>query len=537
MTTPGTYPKVVVVAEQEIFNLLGSSGAGWDVQHCVTTVSQMWDDLQAGRLAQDSSVIVFSDRTVAGSGELEAAIAAMAPAATTFVICWDPEQAHTLLDRVKEAASTQGVNPEAPVYFVTPDSGRYVLDTFASVLTGRVGFPTQWGGTVEAPLTPAQPIAPPLPQPVAAPIAQPVAAPHNYSVAVPTPNPAATAPAHIAAPVASPFGLGQQRTNPKLPGQTTLTITSSKGGCGKSSVAMLTAAQIRKSSELAFAQGLIPKPLSVVLIDMDTRDGQVASLIAKYTPTALNIRVSPEWDEETVLKFLVFDPKLGIDTLLAPVRPRTADDVGPEFYRHVLHILQSTHDVVVMDTSVNYLDPLISTVCLPESDAILFVTTLATTSVQGMARALREITEDTATGGMGISRSKIGIVVNMALTGVGMDKETVLSAALSVPLIGTIPLATKDVLTATNAGKMHSLLSHPLLGPAFYRLAKACLKDVPLLPLVSDGAEQSAAASIAAVFAQSSEAPGAAAPAAVAAPNGPAADVSAEQKKRRFGRG
>jgi hypothetical protein len=200
-------------------------------------------------------------------------------------------------------------------------------------------------------------------------------------------------------------------------------------------------------------------------------------------PTALNIRVQPVWDESTILRHLVHDDLLGIDCLLAPIRPRTADTVGPDFYKVIIRSLQRTHDVVVIDTSVQYLDPLIAQVCLPEATAILFVTTLATTAVQGMARAMREITTPVEESGMGISRSKIGIVVNQSVADVGMEKDQVLAAGLGVPVVGVIPLATKDVLTATNLNRMSALLEHPLLGPAYFNLAKACLPNADLAPV------------------------------------------------------
>jgi cellulose biosynthesis protein BcsQ len=299
----------------------------------------------------------------------------------------------------------------------------------------------------------------------------------------------------------------------------TITVTSSKGGSGKSTTAMMLAAQIAQSSRLAAERGQIDRPLKVVLVDMDTRDGQVGSLIGKYVPTALNIRVAEQWDEQTILSNLVHHDQLGIDALLAPVRPRTADDVGPEFYRHVIQRLQRTHDVIIMDTSVNYLDPLIATVCLPEATAVLFVTTLATTSVQGMARALREITEPAANGGMGIRRNKIGIVVNQNVSDVGMDKDQVLEAALKVPIVGAIPLASRDVLVATNYNQMALLLKHKVLGPAYYRLAATCLPNVPLVPIATPDA--------------------AGAPALAGAPAAPAQREEAEPLKpvkNRFGR-
>lgn len=276
----------------------------------------------------------------------------------------------------------------------------------------------------------------------------------------------------IATPAGDPVPQGASAellARPRLPGQVTITITSSKGGSGKSTTAILLAGAIARASREA------GRPLSVCLVDMDTRDGQVASMIGRYMPTALNIRVQPVWDEATIRRHLVRDDTFGIDTLLAPIRPRTADAVGPDFYRVIVASLQRMYDVVVMDTSVQYLDPLIATVCLPIADEIVFVTTLASTAVQGMARALREITSPVEESGMGIDRSKIGIVVNQSVADVGMEREQITVAGLGVPIVGAIPLATRDVLTAMNHTQMDKLLDHSLLGPAFADLAIACL--------------------------------------------------------------
>lgn len=249
----------------------------------------------------------------------------------------------------------------------------------------------------------------------------------------------------------------------------TITVTSAKGGSGKSTVAAMLAATIARDSREA------GKPLSVCLVDMDTRDGQVASIIGKYMPTALNIRVQPVWDEDTIRRHLIHDETLGVHALLAPIRPRTADAVGPEFYQTIIRSLQRMFDVVIMDTSVQYLDPLIAKVALPEATEVIFITTLASTAVQGMARALREITAPEEESGLGIAREKIGIVVNQSVAGVGMRRDQILAAGLGVPVVGVIPLATKDVLSATNTHRMSTLLDHPLLGPAYNELARTCL--------------------------------------------------------------
>jgi cellulose biosynthesis protein BcsQ len=393
-------------------------------------------------------------------------VAWAAPYLHVFVVAWDPDGADALYGRIM-ALLPDGPDGEAKVagiYFIPADTGASLLEGMKAVLDTYLSWPGAYPAGLYEPLTrsvtkvatftpgvvaqpPLAPVAAapavvaPLPQPVAQPVyATPAAPPPAYSQP-------ATGPA-----------TGQNVTGTPIPGQVTLAVTSSKGGSGKSTTAMLVAATIAHGSRKAFEAGLAPKPLKVVLVDMDTRDGQVASMIGMYMPTAINIRVEPRWDEATILRNLVHADRLEIDCLLAPVRPRSADDVGPEFYRHVIRTLQCTHDVVVMDTSVNYLDPLISTVCLPESTAIMFVTTLVATAVQGMARALNEITGDVDSDGMGIPAEKIGVVVNQAMRNVGMDKGQVLEAALGVPIIGQVPMASQDVQLATNHNRMHMLM-------------------------------------------------------------------------------
>lgn len=541
-------PKIIVVAEEEVHTLLRDSGAQWDVQHRVSTVAQMWNDLETGLLDANSVAIVFSDSVpVDQAGELEVAVAAMAPAAATFVVGWRRDNLDLFLATVKATAAA-AKSPAAPVYMLPTTSAHQMLDAVRTVCaqtatTAHIAFPAQWpladapvgGGPVPAVVAAPAAVAPVAvaPAPVATPVAAPVAPAPVQPVA---PAPVAHAPAPVHTPAPAPTytppqpnyasGHGDQPdplAKPILPGQVTMAVTSSKGGSGKSTTAMMLAATIAHSSKKAFEAGLIERPLKVCLVDMDTRDGQVASLIGCYVPTALNIRILPRWDEEAILSNLVHDPKLGIDALLAPVRPRTAEDVGPDFYRHVIRTLKTTHDVVIMDTSVNYLDPLISTVCLPESTAILFVTTLATTSVQGMARALREITDPVDRGGMGIKTQKIGIVVNQAVTEVGMDREQVIEASLKVPIVGAIPLATKDVLTATNFNRMHHLLKHTLLGPAYYKLAAKCMHTVNLVPLIDDGSAPKGAAAAAPMMVDGAEAPA-------------EAHDTEHAKRRRFGR-
>lgn len=468
-------PGVIVVAEPAVHELLSSSTVPWFVQERQASVADMWAGLSAGRLSANSRVLVFTD-SGPGEGRTETAravVAMSAAGAHVFVAAQDSAQIEGFKGAVDEAAVAQGLQPGSLRYHVIAVQlgGRAFLDGMQAVLASEIAFPAQFPPSVDRPLVRDPSAASIVPLPPLMPPASP-----------PTLPALGIGQASGAEPVAMTGASEELLSRPPLPGQVTITVTSSKGGSGKSTASLLLAASIARASRLG------GRPLSVCLVDMDTRDGQIASLIGKYMPTALNIRVQPVWDELTIRRHLVHEEELGIDALLAPIRPRTADTVGPEFYRTMIRSLQRMYDVVVMDTSVQYLDPLIAKVCLPEATEVLFITTLASTAVQGMARALREITAPIEESGLGIQRDKIGIIVNQSLAGVGMQREQILAAGLGVPVVGVIPLATKDVLTATNLHRMHTLLDHDLIGPAYNDLARTCIPGRGLAEFATDAA-------------------------------------------------
>jgi cellulose biosynthesis protein BcsQ len=494
---------VIVVAEQPLATLLADSGVQWRVQETQASVGEMWQALSGGLLDQHSRILVFSDSLMAGTDNDESeqaqtarAVVAMANAgARVFVALNRPAERARFQELIAAAAVTQGLIPSSLAYHFLPvdQGGLAVLEELRLILEEEVSFPDDYPASVGAFRPPAVPIGigdwssgGSVPEPMSAlPAASPI---EVLGVSGPLHAPAgrpgrpALPPLRqsIAEPVASSgypaSACMELLERPKVPGQVTITVTSSKGGSGKSTASILLAGSIARASRTA------GHPLSVCLVDLDTRDGQVASLIGKFMPTALNIRVQPIWDEERIRRNLVRAEGLDVDTLLAPIRPRTADTVGPDFYRTIVRSLQRMYDVIIMDTSVQYLEPLIADVALGEADEILFVTTLASTAVQGMARALREITAPIDESGLGVPREKIGIIVNQSVANVGMERDQVLAAGLGVPVVGVIPLATKDVLTATNLNRMYALLDHPLIGPAYNELGRACLPGRELAP-------------------------------------------------------
>ncbi len=471
---------VIVVAEEDVFAAVAASGARWRIQERQPSVDEMWKNLSTGALDKQSRIVVLSDAASNSSEEasfspIARAVVAMANAGAYVFVVHRFEHHRSVFDAAIAAAATaQGISADSIVFHRANSSlsQAELLDVMREALADVVTFPPLQRQSIDLSDLHSLESLDSTSGAVAA--AERLAAPAASIPTQPRPQmPPVGAPmAERVEPANSPYPAQASMellNRPKLPDQMTITVTSSKGGSGKSTVSILLAATIARASAAA------GRPLSVCLLDLDTRDGQVASLIGKFMPTALNIRVQPVWDEERIRRNLVVAQELGVDTLLAPIRPRTADTVGPDFYRAIVRSLQRMYDVVIMDTSVQYLEPLIAEVAFKEADEILFVTTLASTAVQGMARALREMTAPVDESGLGVSREKIGIIVNQSVANVGMERDQVLAAGLGVPVVGVIPLATRDVLTASNLNKMHALLEHPALGPAYGDIAKACL--------------------------------------------------------------
>ena len=258
-----------------------------------------------------------------------------------------------------------------------------------------------------------------------------------------------------------------------LHGQATIAITAGASGVGKTTTALCLAGAISKGSVNA---GELKK---VVVVDFDHHNNKIGSLLGQYMPTAISLRFMPTLSKTTVLANLIHDNKLCIDALLSPIRPINSADVGPDFYQEVVQILQTTHDVVILNLPTDYRSPL-SRLGYAISDMILCVTSLATPSVELMARALTDFFVEPENGGLGIVRAKVGIIANMAMENVGMGRDKIIRAGLGSQLVGAIPLESEVVLAATNNNDLATLLEHDRLGPSYDKLARMCLPGFKL---------------------------------------------------------
>src|SRR5512143_248288 len=123
-------------------------------------------------------------------------------------------------------------------------------------------------------------------------------------------------------------------------------VYSPKGGTGCTTVAV----------NLALA--LHNEDTRVVLVDGNLQFGDVAVFINEQGKNTI-IEVAPrveELDAETVEEIMIKHEASGIHILAAPPKPEYADNVSPEQFGRVIHLLKQLYAYVIVDTSSSFND-------------------------------------------------------------------------------------------------------------------------------------------------------------------------------------
>lgn len=264
-----------------------------------------------------------------------------------------------------------------------------------------------------------------------------------------------------------------------------VTVTSSKGGSGKSTVAMSLASFISKASENAYLKGKIPNKYKVIVIDLDVRDGQLGFLNgASKAPNIVDIVMAGPATKENIETGIYHNQNSGVDYIFASKRPRNASEIPASFYADMIQILRGMYDYIILDTSVNYLDPLLEEVAYPIADKVIFVTDMGISSIFGMRRW---ITENVSTDEYDrvIDSNKVGIVINKAIKDVNMGPDKIQMSAKGLPILGVIPSAPQLITYSANINELQRILNFPAINNAFRGFAEAVVEDENALGEVS----------------------------------------------------
>lgn len=443
-------PNVIYIGPAAVGDAIAKMRSDWNFFPHVPDISTFRAGLSNGSIDNNIQVVMIVDKFFdpqARDTSFEKLVASLSPYCMFSVISYSPDLKGPIIDRIEHERFTNSF-PDGKIYFIDYSRPNRTIDEAVD-----------------------QFLADPPPE------AEEAAAIISGGSYIPQENheadPEASAPVHVsAAPIPKGDTLGQ-----------VIAVTSSKGGSGKSTVSITLATYLAHSSINSVKEGLkdkagnpVKKPLKVLLLDLDVRDGQVGFFTGFWKPTVMKLRrygITKENIEETK----IYDEGLKIDVMLAPRRPRSAEELPPEFYVELITYLRSMYDYIILDTSVNYLDPLLEKVAYPMSDLIVMVTEVVSTSVFSMARWVQEVTSPLDQNGMNIPKRKIGIVVNKSLKSVNMTGKKIAENAQEVPIVSVIPSNQRLIAHATNVNSMEVLLEHDDLRPSFARLAESIVGE------------------------------------------------------------
>ncbi len=181
-----------------------------------------------------------------------------------------------------------------------------------------------------------------------------------------------------------------------------VTVFSTKGGVGKTTIATNLAAELSKKPNR-----------SVVLVDLDLQFGDIAIMLDTMpVRTIADIAREEEVDSE-IVEACLFTHGTGIRVLPSPLRPEQAETVTARHVEAILGLLAESFDFVVIDLPQGLGD--VSLTAMDAADTILLITSLELPAIKNASICL-EIMND-----LGYDDDKVKLVVNRSSHEIGVD--------------------------------------------------------------------------------------------------------------------
>jgi pilus assembly protein CpaE len=183
---------------------------------------------------------------------------------------------------------------------------------------------------------------------------------------------------------------GQSRTS------RTIMVSSTKGGTGKTSIAVNVAVELAQHR------------LRTLLIDLDVQFGDVGIVLGLDRPekTLYDLTAAAgELDAEKLRGYVVRHPT-GVNILPAPLRPEDGESVDAARVATVLQIAREMFDAIVIDTAPLFDGPMLT--ALDRSDRLLLVSTPDVPSMKNIRLALQTLEL------LGFPVERVALVANRA---------------------------------------------------------------------------------------------------------------------------
>ena len=211
-----------------------------------------------------------------------------------------------------------------------------------------------------------------------------------------------------------------------------VTVFSAKGGCGKTTLATNMAAAIADSG-----RG------TVALVDLDLAFGDVAIALQLFpTHTIADAVTIGEDLDGPALNSLLTPHRSGLQALVAPLEPSTAETIDTKTVVRVLDLLAEEFDYVVVDTPPALDDHVLAS--FDRSDVVALLATLDIPALKNLKLTLETLDL------IGFPRERLKVVLNRSDSKVGLSLPEV-EKTLRAPIVAQVP-SSRDVPASTNRG-------------------------------------------------------------------------------------
>jgi pilus assembly protein CpaE len=245
----------------------------------------------------------------------------------------------------------------------------------------------------------------------------------------------------------------------EVPSGRIVTVFSTKGGCGKTTVATNLAVVLHAGGK------------RVCLVDLDLAFGDVAiSLQLNPERTVVDAVAMGNHMDSTGVSSLLTTWRPGLDCVLAPVVPGDAEKVPPGVVTELLRVLREMFDYVVVDTPAQFSEHVLA--ALDASHQHVLLTTPDVPALKNLRLTLDMLDL------LSYERGSRAVILNRADSRVGLtvaDVERVVKSQVSE----RVP-SSRDVPASTNRGVPITAVqpNHPV-SAALRRFAQRCVLPAP----------------------------------------------------------
>lgn len=220
----------------------------------------------------------------------------------------------------------------------------------------------------------------------------------------------------------------QQKKEAKI-----VSFFSTKGGSGKTTIAVNTAISIAKQTGK-----------KVALLDLDLQFGDVSAMLDINPKNSLDnlIEEISNLDREILDEYMINYNSI-FKVLCAPKKPEYAEYINSTHIENILKILKEEYDYIVIDTPTNFSDTTL--VALDNSDYIYLVTTMDLLSIKNVKLGF-EVMDS-----LNYSDDKVKLVINKANQNYGIKYKDLVEVFEKDVNI-TIPEDNKTIINSINKG-------------------------------------------------------------------------------------